>query len=316
MIKLFFSYSHRDESLRDELEIHLSALKRQGIIENWHDRGIGAGKEFANEISNYLEEAQIILLLISPYFIASDYCYDIEMKRAMEKHEAGEARVIPVILHPSDWQSLPFGKLLAVPTDGKPISRFPNQHDAFLEITQAIREAVKEFGNDSETPNEANISKADKPKSQIVPQFRSSNLRIKKTFSDLEKDKFENDAFEFIANFFEGSLQELKNRNSQIDFNFRRIDANHFAATIFLNGSQVNTCSIRLGNDRFFPGITFSQGRSINSDINDSLSITDDGYNLFLKPMNMFNYSDEDKNLSFEGAAEHFWEKFISPLQQ
>jgi tetratricopeptide (TPR) repeat protein len=120
-------------------------LKRQGVIETWHDRRIGAGKEFDSEISEHLETAQIILLLISPYFIASDYCYDIEMTSALERHKSGEARVIPVILHPCDWHSLPFGKLTAIPKDGKPVSKYPNQHDAFLEVSLAIRTAVQDF---------------------------------------------------------------------------------------------------------------------------------------------------------------------------
>src|SRR5215204_4962446 len=138
MARLFFAYSHRDENFRNELEIHLAALRRQGIIETWHDRRIGAGKGVHNEINEHLEDADIILLLVSPYFIASDYCYDVEMTRAMQRHEREEARVIPVILHPCDWQGLPFGRLSATPTDGKPVSKFPNQHDAFLEIIKAI----------------------------------------------------------------------------------------------------------------------------------------------------------------------------------
>ena len=84
MLRIFFSYSHEDEDFRNALEIHLSALKRQGIIETWHDRRIGAGDEFENQISEHLEEDEIILLLVSPYFIASNYCYDVEMKKAME----------------------------------------------------------------------------------------------------------------------------------------------------------------------------------------------------------------------------------------
>jgi hypothetical protein len=87
MAKLFFSYSHKDDDLRDELETHLAPLLREGVIEVWHDRRIGAGKDFANEINRHLEEADIVLLLISPYFIASDYCYDIEMTRAMKRHD-------------------------------------------------------------------------------------------------------------------------------------------------------------------------------------------------------------------------------------
>jgi hypothetical protein len=145
MAKLFFSYSHRDSDLRDEMEIHLAALKREGVIETWHDREIRAGEEFENEISQNLEEADIILLLISPYFIASNYCYEIEMKRAMQRHEKGDARVIPVILEPRDWQKLPFGKLTATPTDGKPISKFPNKHDGFLDVTRAIRNAAEDL---------------------------------------------------------------------------------------------------------------------------------------------------------------------------
>lgn len=121
MVEVFFSYSHKDEDLRNELEIHLAVLKRQGVISTWHDRRITAGDEFADKISCHLESADIILLLVSPYFIASDYCYEVEMKRALERHDAGEARVIPVILHPCYWHGAPFGRLLAVPSDGKPV---------------------------------------------------------------------------------------------------------------------------------------------------------------------------------------------------
>ena len=122
MAVLFFSYSHKDEALRDKLEVHLAMLKRQGVIETWHDRRIVAGDEFAGRIGEELERADIVLLLVSPDFLASDYCYDIEMARAMERHEAGETRVMPVLLRPCDWRDAPFGKLNATPKDGKPVS--------------------------------------------------------------------------------------------------------------------------------------------------------------------------------------------------
>jgi len=110
-IEVFFSYSHRDEKLRDKLAPHLSMLQREGVISAWHDRKIGAGTEWAKAIDDNLNAAGIILLLISADFLGSDYCYDLEMKRAMERHEAGEARVIPIILKPVDWSSAPFSKL-------------------------------------------------------------------------------------------------------------------------------------------------------------------------------------------------------------
>jgi hypothetical protein len=108
------------------LEVHLKLLKRQDIIQDWHDRDISAGTEWARQISTQLETADIILLLISPDFIASDYCWDIELKRAMERHEAGEARVIPIILRQTDWAGAPFGKLQALPKDAKPVTLWPD----------------------------------------------------------------------------------------------------------------------------------------------------------------------------------------------
>src|SRR6266446_10995658 len=106
-ITIFFSYAHEDEPRRKELEKQLSFLKRQGIISGWHDRDIQAGQEWEHEIDRHLNTAQIILLLISPDFMDSDYCYSVEMKRAMERHEQGEARVIPIILRPVNWQTPP-----------------------------------------------------------------------------------------------------------------------------------------------------------------------------------------------------------------
>jgi TIR domain len=145
-IEVFFSYSHKDEELRDELATHLSMLKRQGMISAWHDREISAGTEWAGAIDAHLNSAQVILLLISANFLASDYCYDKELMRAMERHEAGEARVIPIILKPSDWTSAPFGKLQALPKNAKPITKWEDRDEAFLNVVQEIRKAVTEMG--------------------------------------------------------------------------------------------------------------------------------------------------------------------------
>jgi TIR domain len=145
VIKVFFSYSHRDAELRDELAKHLRLLERQGVIASWHDRQIPPGTEWAGVIDTHLQTAAIILLLVSADFLASDYCYDIEMQRAMERHEAGEARVIPIILRPMDWYSAPFGKLQALPRGGRPVTSWPNQDEAFLDIARGIRSIAEEL---------------------------------------------------------------------------------------------------------------------------------------------------------------------------
>src|SRR5690349_11031623 len=120
VIEIFYSYSHADEKLRNELEKHLSLLQRKGIISNWHDRKIGAGNEWKDVIDEHLKTAQIILLLVSPDFLNSDYCNDVEVEQAMKRHNANEARVIPIILRPCDWHDMPFGKLQVLPQNNKP----------------------------------------------------------------------------------------------------------------------------------------------------------------------------------------------------
>ena len=142
-IKVFFSYSRKDSSLCDQLEEHLSLLRRQGVIESWHDRKIGSGDEWKGEIDKHLEEAQIILLLISASFVASRYCYDVEMKRAMERHQAGEARVIPIILRKVDWHGALFGKLQALPKNATPVTSWRNRDEAFANVVAGIRAVVE-----------------------------------------------------------------------------------------------------------------------------------------------------------------------------
>ncbi|HEV2705097.1 MAG TPA: TIR domain-containing protein, partial [Pyrinomonadaceae bacterium] len=144
-VEIFYSYSHLDEELRCELVKHLANLEHQGVIKGWHDRKITAGTEWAGKIDEHLNSAQIILLLISSDFMASPYCNDVEVKRAMERHEAGEARVIPVILRPCDWEGAPFSKLQALPTDAKAVTLSSNRDEAFLDIVKGIRKVVQDL---------------------------------------------------------------------------------------------------------------------------------------------------------------------------
>lgn len=142
-VEVFFSYSHKDKQLRDDLEEHLALLRRQGVVSGWHDREILPGQEWAAKIDEHLESARLILLLISPSFLASDYCYDIEMKRAMERHEKGEAVVIPVIVRPCDWKSGPFAKLAALPANWVAVTSWANKDEAWTDVAQGIRRAIR-----------------------------------------------------------------------------------------------------------------------------------------------------------------------------
>jgi len=316
---VFFSYSHADEALRDKLEKQLSMLKRQGVIETWHDRRIGAGEEIAHAIDEQINRDDIILLLVSADFLDSDYCYDIEMKRAMERHESGEAIVIPVILRACDWHHAPFGKLNAVPRDGRPITQCADIDEGFLQVAKAVREAaarLNKVGLSQATARGTSTNSQPGPSAAERP--RSSNLRLAKSFTQRDKDNFQAEAFEFIARFFENSLAEIAERNAGIEGVFRRVDANRFFVTIYRDGKDIAKATIYMGGDSFGGGINYVDGHTTASNkINESLSIAVDDQTIYLKTMGMMQYGDQkEKKLSHEGAAELYWESLLRPLQE
>lgn len=148
-VKIFCCYAREDEQLLKMLKKHLMPLQRTGFIRFWHDRDIGAGAEWEYEINEHLNAAHIILLLISPDFMASEYCYGIEMKRAMERHERKETHVIPIILRPVYWEGS-LGKLQALPKDAKPIAS-SNWHyvdEALFDVAEGIRKIAERIASD------------------------------------------------------------------------------------------------------------------------------------------------------------------------
>lgn len=321
MASVFFSYSHADEALRDQLEQQLSILKRQQVISTWHDRRILAGSELDPSIDAQLEAADIILLLVSPAFLASDYCYDREMTRALQRHNAGQARVIPVILRPCPWQDAPFGKLMATPTDGKPVTLWPNLDEAFLNVANSIKTAARAI---EAVPVAASVpARVAQPATlrdaATIAGVRSSNLRLAKTFSERDKDTFLTDSFDYMARFFEHSLQELEARNQGIEGRFRRIDANRFSAVIYRDGTAAARCTVYMGESSFLNGIAYTTSETTQSNsYNECLTVEADDQMLFLKGMGMMRAMGrlQDGKLSQEGAAEFYWGMLIEPLQR
>ena len=142
LVNVFISYSPEDQDLQEELDLHLAHLKRQGKIQAWHRGKVEAGAEWDAAIKNQLETAQIILLLISSHFIASDYCYDQQLQRALQRHNEGTARVIPIILKPTDWQNSAFSHLSELSTDGRAITLWENRDEAFVNVVAGIRDTI------------------------------------------------------------------------------------------------------------------------------------------------------------------------------
>ncbi|MEI7240327.1 toll/interleukin-1 receptor domain-containing protein [Pectobacterium brasiliense] len=323
MTTLVFSYSHVDEALRNELEKHLSPLKRMGKITTWHDRCVIPGQEFEHQIDQYFSEADIILLLISSDFIASDYCYQIEMANALERHKIGDAIVIPVILRECAWHQLPFGSIMAATIDAKPITKFTTHDEGYVQVVDAVSRAIASMGT-KKTQQNANIqfpASVSSPFQATDTVFtpRSSNLSLPKRFTDLDKDRACREGFEFVARYFENSLTELKKRHAGLDADFHQRDADSFTCAVYINGSRVGQCGIwRGGSHMGFGDICYSQDDVTHRSCNESLSIADNGQLIGFRPMMGFlgSRSSQDSLLTDEGMAEHLWDMFFNSIQQ
>ena len=321
--RLFFSYSHADQAMRDELEKHLVMLRREGRIETFHDALIPPGGDLDPAIKRELEAADVVLLLISADFLASEYCYSIEMERAMARHEGGEACVIPVILRDCDWKRAPFGRLKGLPRDGKPVAKWPDRDEAFTNVTAGIRQALDALpggadaadGVQTPQPVRAGVVTGS-PFAASHP--RSSNLALAQRHTDRELDDFHADALSFIRRYFEASADALKERNAGVDYRIVD-DGRRFETTIYRDGAAVTSCAI-------FPGGTMG-GRSIaygptggmnRGGVNEWLSVEADDRGVFLSAggmSRMMGNRQQGARLTLEGGAELFWGMLIKPLQ-
>src|SRR6266567_1298089 len=188
-VTLFYSYAHEDEELCNQLKKHVRLFERYGLVTSWHDREIRAGDDWAIEINTHLESAQIILLLISADFLASDYCYGVEMKRALERHFAGEARVILIILRPVDWQyDLLLSGLQVLPTDGKPVtiwSSSPPYDAPFEDIAKGIRKVVVDLRNSQYDQEQKALAIKGIANPRLQEQRRETCLRLLTSIREL-----------------------------------------------------------------------------------------------------------------------------------
>lgn len=144
-IKLFYCYARKDKSLRDELEVHLAWLKRRYQLTTWYDREILPGEEWEQAIDKNLNTAHLILLLISPDFMNSDYAFGKEMERALARHKEGTCRVIPILLRPTYWEEAPFSHLELLPGEARCVTTWPNRDEAFREVVIGISRTIKDL---------------------------------------------------------------------------------------------------------------------------------------------------------------------------
>ena len=219
-VDLFYSYSHKDEPLRDELDAHLALLRKRGVLRTWHDRKIGGGDPWAASIDANLESADIILLLVSADFIKSDYCYDIEMRRGLERHEAGEARMVPVIVRACDIEGAPFAKLQALPKDAKPVTSWPNRDESWTSAAKGIRKVTQNLHPEITVYDTV---RAHKPALSAPPDTRADQ------------------AFERALSGFEGQVASAMSRR-QLQADFQPDETRHVAERLAALPDQKRVC--------------------------------------------------------------------------
>jgi hypothetical protein len=192
MSKAFISYSHIDERVLERLHVHMAVLKRDGKISSWYDKEILAGGNLDANISSTLNDSDIFLAIVSPDYLNSQYCYEKEFQEALKMQERSEIIIVPIIAEPCDWKSSPFGKMKAIPKDGKPISEWTNENNAYLNIIDELRRLLdaKQFPGKQST-----ISKT-------PTQTQSKNYKVKRDFTEVDRLNFRDATFETIRNYF------------------------------------------------------------------------------------------------------------------
>ena len=211
-IEIFCSYSHKDKPLRLKFEPIVTNLKRQNQIQLWNDNELAAGSDWAGEIDQHLNSADIIVLLVSSDFLASDYCYEKEMRRAMERESKKEAVVVPVIVRPCDWHDAPFGKLQALPTGGKAVTTWKNRDEAWTSISLALKETIRAvYIRKNEQLMKADAEEARSIYQAIMKDAQTNRMERIKVMSELQAKIF-------------SITQDIQNRPRTVDSAFNNMD--------------------------------------------------------------------------------------------
>ena len=260
-----------------------------------------------DEISEELEAAELFLLMVSPDFIASNYCVEREMQRALERHEAGMAQVVPIIVEPCDWAAMPqLRRLKAVPKDGLPISEWTKANTAYLDVIQEIRRIV-----DAGVSN-ALDSTADETEpastQQVAPRYR-----VQRDFDEIDHSEYRDAAFTAIKNYFKLAIAEI---DAVEGLRGRFVDrgANSFGSTVVNRGRQHGTAHITVHcrNAGFALGdiyFSFTENAADNT-ANGGFNVSSDEYEQFLI-VTMSMFGNETDQLNPEQAAEYLWNQFI-----
>ncbi len=312
----FISYSHQDTTMLNMLHKHLAQLQRDQIITTWSDNEILAGGKLNQNITSALQISNLFIALISPDYIASNYCYEKEFERALEMEKQGVLTIVPIILEPSDWFSTPFKEFKALPKDGKAVSTWENKNTAFLNIIQNIRKLIESGSNSKKT-----TSKIESPQLIIT-----RNYRVQKDFDTIEKMEFVEKTFHEVKEFFKRYIEELlliENIKTRT-----LVDDNYEFKCLLINRNKINTesqvtISIISGNS---PGVlspSISHEKKLNYLVSNSnnnrgtnktFTLAFDEFHLFWLENDFYSSSRDKKELESKAIANTIWNEWLESV--
>lgn len=309
-MRIFISYSHKDQAALERLHTHLAPLQSEGLIDTWYDRQILAGERIDEEIGKELESCDLFLMLVSPDFLASDYCVNREMKRALERHREGAAHVVPIIVEPCFWLSSPLRGLKALPLDGKPISKWTNPNDAYLDVVRELRRVLETREAAVLPMRRATFSEETNETRPAAPRYR-----VQQDFDEIDRSEFRETAFATICDYFQQQIAEI-DTVSDLRGRFVPRGPSSFGCTVVNRGREFNRgtahITVHCKNGGFGLGdiyYSFSENADPNS-ANGMFHIESDEYEMYLSSMMSFFGSGRER-LTPEEAAEHLWADFI-----
>ena len=311
LMNSFISYSHQDNQMLEMLHKHLANLQREGLITTWTDREILAGGKFERDISSALNSSNLFIALLSPDYIASNYCYEKEFQKALEMQEQGKIIIIPIIAEPCDWLSTPFKDFKALPKDGKAVSTWENKNTAFLDVIQNIRKLITSPAN-----------KTAQTKLKPSPTSSSRNYRVQKDFDSIEKMEFVEKTFHEVREFLKRYIEEIiqmENIKARI-----LVENNKEFECLLVNRNKIATESqlkLSINNEKSgFPSfnsnemqITYSIS-SNNRPSHKNFSLSLDQYHLFWVESNFYSSSRTMKELESKNIADIIWNEWLESV--
>jgi hypothetical protein len=307
VMKLFLSYSHKDKVALQTLHMHLGLLIRERLVETWYDRDILAGGDIDAEVRTELESSECFIALVSPDYIASNYCYEQEMTRALERRAAGEMLVVPVIIRPCLWQETPLSKLKALPEDGKAIAEWTNEDRAYTNVVEELLKLIKGHGKTAATAKESPTPSVD---SLSRPARR---YRVHTEFDEVDKANFKAECFRTISSFIEMEINGV-NQDPKLKGVFARMGYDGFSCTVVNTAAkQTAHLTIYMGGGHGALGDIYysTSAHAARNTANGWMTIESDGFELYLEHNNMGAFDHEERTTP-ETAANYLWENVLN----